>query len=91
MALVICMVLSTLLMRSLMSFMEPAMRDVYKRQFRGQVHLYVLNFLKILCENGTLRELPGCARAYRIRYNAAHGILDHHLPGRRPGGNGQKD
>ncbi len=26
--------------------------------FRGQVHLYVLNFLKILCENGTLRELP---------------------------------
>ena len=44
--------------------------------FRGQVHLYVLNFLKILCENGTLRELPGCARAYRVRYNAAHGILE---------------
>ena len=44
--------------------------------FRGQVHLYVLNFLKILCEHGTLRELPGCARAYRIRYNAAHGILE---------------
>ena len=44
--------------------------------FRGQVHLYVLNFLKILCENGTLRELSGCARAYRIRYNAAHGILE---------------
>ena len=44
--------------------------------FRGQVHLYVLNFLKILCENGTLWELPGCARAYRIRYNAAHGILE---------------
>ena len=43
---------------------------------RGQVHLYVLNFLKILCEHGTLRELPGCARAYRIRYNAAHGILE---------------
>ena len=39
--------------------------------FRGQVHLYVLNFLKILCENGTLRELPGCARAYRIRYDLA--------------------
>ena len=44
--------------------------------FRGQVHLYVLNFLKILCEKGTLRELSGCARAYRIRYNAAHGILE---------------
>ena len=44
--------------------------------FRGQVHLYVLNFLKILCEHGTLRELSGCARAYRVRYNAAHGILE---------------
>ena len=43
---------------------------------RGQVHLYVLNFLKILCEKGTLRELPGCARAYRVRYNEAHGILE---------------
>ena len=44
--------------------------------FRGKVHLYVLNFLKILCEKGTLRELSGCARAYRIRYNQAHGILE---------------
>ena len=43
---------------------------------RGQVHLYVLNFLKILCEKGTLRELAGCARAYRVRYNEAHGILE---------------
>ena len=43
---------------------------------RDQVHLYVLNFLKILCEKGTLRELSGCARAYRVRYNQAHGILD---------------
>ena len=43
---------------------------------RGQVHLYVLNFLKILCEKGSLRELSGCTRAYRIRYNQAHGILE---------------
>ena len=43
---------------------------------RDQVHLYVLNFLKILCEKGTLRELSGCARAYRVRYNQAHGILE---------------
>ena len=43
---------------------------------RGQVHLYVLNFLKILCEKGTLRELPGCARAFRVKYNQAHGILE---------------
>ena len=43
---------------------------------RDQVHLYVLNFVKILCEKGTLRELPGCARAFRVRYNQAHGILE---------------
>ena len=44
--------------------------------FRGKVHLYVLNFVKILCEKGTLRELPGCARAFRVRYNQAYGILE---------------
>lgn len=44
--------------------------------FRGQVHPYILNFLKLLCENGTLRELNGCARAFRVRYNKAHGILE---------------
>ncbi len=32
--------------------------------------------MKILCEKGTLRELSGCARAYRVRYNQAHGILE---------------
>ena len=36
----------------------------------------MLNFLKILCEKGTLRELPGCARAFRVKYNQAHGILE---------------
>ena len=43
---------------------------------RDQVHLYVLNFMKLLCEKGALRELSGCARAYRLRYNEAHGILE---------------
>lgn len=36
----------------------------------------MLNFVKILCEKGTLRELPGCARAFRVKYNQAHGILE---------------
>jgi F-type H+-transporting ATPase subunit delta len=44
--------------------------------FRGQVHPYVLNFTKLLCENGTLRELASCARAFRERYNKAHGIVE---------------
>jgi F-type H+-transporting ATPase subunit delta len=44
--------------------------------FGGQVHAYVVNFLKILCENGLLRELSGCAAEFRARYNAAHGIVE---------------
>ena len=56
--------------------LETRILDELDEALRDRVHLYVLNFLKILCEKGTLRELPGCARAYRIRYNAAHGILE---------------
>lgn len=44
--------------------------------FRGNVHPYVLNFMKLLCENGILREIRGCARAYRICYNKAKGIVE---------------
>lgn len=40
------------------------------------MHPYVVNFLKILCEEGLLGELAGCVRAYRERYNADHGILE---------------
>ena len=50
--------------------------DLIDEAFGGQVHPYVVNFMKILCENGTLRELRGCAQEYRLRYNEAHGILE---------------
>lgn len=43
---------------------------------RGQVHPYLLNFTKLLCDEGLLGELGGCARAYRVAYNKAHGILE---------------
>lgn len=39
------------------------------------VHPYLLNFLKILCENGTISSLPGCAKEYRGRYNEDNGIV----------------
>lgn len=44
--------------------------------FGGAVHPYLVNFLKILCDNGTLREFYGCAAEYRTRYNRANGILE---------------
>lgn len=42
----------------------------------GGAHPYLLNFLKLLCERGSLGEVNGCAREYRRRYNADHGILE---------------
>lgn len=44
--------------------------------FRGQIHPYLLNFMKILTENGTISQLPGCEEAYRRYYNEEHGIVE---------------
>lgn len=44
--------------------------------FGGQVELYLLNFLKLLCENGMLREFNDCCREFRARYNEAHNIAE---------------
>lgn len=50
--------------------------DILDACFHGQIHPYLLNFLKILVENGTVRQLPGCEEAYRRHYYEAHGILE---------------
>ena len=44
--------------------------------FSGRVHTYVCSFLKLLCERHHIRELPNCARRFRQRFNADHGILE---------------
>ena len=43
--------------------------------FSGKVHPYLLNFMKILCEAGAIRLLPGCLRSYERRYDQDHNIL----------------
>lgn len=43
---------------------------------RDRVHPYLLNFLKILVENGTVRQLNGCEEAYRRRFYQENGILE---------------
>lgn len=43
--------------------------------FRGKVHPYVLNFLKILTEKGYTKHFDACVTAYRERYNQDNGIL----------------
>ena len=43
--------------------------------FRGKVHPYLLNFLKILTEKGYVRHFSDCCEAYAQRYNQDNGIL----------------
>ncbi len=44
--------------------------------FRGSVHQYLLNFIKLLCEGRMLSEFYGCARQFRKRYNVDHNITE---------------
>ena len=43
--------------------------------FRGKVHQYVLNFLKILTEKGVVKAFCDCVQSYREQYNQDHHIL----------------
>ncbi len=49
---------------------------IIDRTLRGQVHPYVLNFLKILCERGALSDFDGCEAAYRENYNRDHRVVE---------------
>ncbi|MGN0372536.1 MAG: ATP synthase F1 subunit delta [Enterocloster sp.] len=46
------------------------------KAFGGQVQPYLLNFLKLLCENGMLREFSDCCREFKARYNKDHNIAE---------------
>ena len=43
--------------------------------FRGSLHQYVLNFLKILTEKGYMRHFSDCCDAYLEHYDQDNGIL----------------
>lgn len=43
--------------------------------FRDKVHIYVLNFIKLLTEKGGIRYFGDCCKAFRNIYNEEHGIL----------------
>ena len=43
--------------------------------FRDKVHPYVLNFMKILTQQGYMNHFPSCCAAYRDLYNQDNGIL----------------
>ena len=43
--------------------------------FRDKVHIYVLNFTKLLTTKGGIRHFDDCCKAYRDIYNEANGIV----------------
>ena len=49
--------------------------QILDSSFQGKVHLYVLNFLKILTEKGYSRHFSDCCRTYREHYNLDNNIL----------------
>lgn len=48
---------------------------IIDESFRDKVHVYVLNFLKILTERGYAKLFGECCQAYRDQYNTDNGIL----------------
>lgn len=49
--------------------------QVLDDSFRGKVHNYVLNFLKILTEKGYMKYFSDCCKAFENHYNQDNGIL----------------
>ena len=48
---------------------------ILEDSFRGKVHVYVLNFLKILTEKGYISQVHHCVAAYQQKYFVQHNIL----------------
>lgn len=49
--------------------------DLLDQAFRGKVHQYVLNTMKLMTEKGCIRQFGTCCRAFREHYDEEHGIL----------------
>ncbi len=54
---------------------KPDRRQLIDEAWRGNIHDHTRNFLKLLCDNGTLRELHACKEAFAERYRDEHGII----------------
>ena len=52
--------------------------------FKGKIHVYVLNFLKILVERGAIQAFPECVEAYQAGYNRDHAIVEARVTTAKP-------
>ncbi len=53
--------------------------DLIDKAFSGQADEYLVNFLKLLCEEELLSELSGCEEEYRHRFQKDHNIAEAHV------------
>lgn len=49
--------------------------SLLEQAFSGQIHSYMLNFMKLLCERDGFGGIFDCLEDYRNRYNEKHGII----------------
>ena len=54
---------------------KPERCHILDDSFRGKVHPYLLNFLKILTEKNYIKYFSDCCDAFTQRYNQDNGIL----------------
>lgn len=54
---------------------KEARNGMLEEAFGGQIHEYLMNFLKLLGDRDMLRELGDCCDEYVKRYNADNGIV----------------
>ena len=59
-----------------MSLSKEERVKILDTALRGQIHPYLLNFLKILCERSALSEYEGCLAAYKALYNQEHDVAE---------------
>ena len=57
------------------SLSKPERCRILDASFRGSVHPYILNFMKILTERGYIRHFSDCCDAFSELYNRDNGIL----------------
>lgn len=74
-----------------MSLPKAERLSILDSALRGQVHPYVLNFLKLLLERSALHELNGCEQAYRENFNRDHRVLEARVTTGAPLDNAQRE
>lgn len=55
---------------------KPERLEQLDEAFSASVHPYLLNFLKLLCEQGHIGELRSCYVRFRARWAQDHGVVE---------------